>query len=288
MTETPIVIAHRGASGYLPEHTLAAKALAYGLGADFLEQDVVATRDGALVVLHDLHLDDVSDVARRFTGRQRADGRHYVIDFGLAELQTLRLFERRLPGSTAPRYPDRFPADVPVAGITTLADELRLVQGLNKSMRREVGIYPEIKEPAWHRRHGVDLAARLTAGRPGVRPVLRCGRARARQRPSRLPIEAHPARGPRAAVCAAIDARRPAASSGLCRRPWAALLSARGGRFRSSAAAAIDPGGARLWPAVAPLYVSPRRPPHVRAHARRVARVFFRKSSRRGRILRPS
>ncbi len=163
MTEAPIVIAHRGASGYLPEHTLAAKALAYGLGADFVEQDVVATRDGALVVLHDLHLDDVSDVARRFTGRQRADGRHYVIDFDLAELETLRLFERRLPGSTAPKYPDRFPADVPVAGITTLADELRLVQGLNKSMRREVGIYPEIKEPEWHRRHGVDLAARLLA-----------------------------------------------------------------------------------------------------------------------------
>ena len=163
MTEAPIVIAHRGASGYLPEHTLAAKVLAYGLGADFLEQDVVATRDGALVVLHDLHLDDVSDVARRFTGRQRADGRHYVIDFDLAELETLRLFERRLPASTAPKYPGRFPADVPVAGITTLAGELRLLQGLNKSMRREVGIYPEIKEPEWHRRHGVDLAARLLA-----------------------------------------------------------------------------------------------------------------------------
>ena len=59
MTEIPIVIAHRGASGYLPEHTLAGKALAYGLGADFLEQDVVATRDHKLVVLHDLYLDDV-------------------------------------------------------------------------------------------------------------------------------------------------------------------------------------------------------------------------------------
>src|SRR5688572_24954616 len=95
----PFVIAHRGASGYLPEHTLAAKALAYGLGADYLEQDVVATRDGRLVVLHDLHLDDISDVARRFPGRQRADGRHYVVDFDLSELETLRVFERRTPGS---------------------------------------------------------------------------------------------------------------------------------------------------------------------------------------------
>ena len=70
MIGNPIVIAHRGASGYLPEHTLASKALAYGLGADFLEQDVIATRDGELVVLHDLFLDDVTDVAQRFPGRQ--------------------------------------------------------------------------------------------------------------------------------------------------------------------------------------------------------------------------
>ncbi len=163
MTGAPIVIAHRGASGYLPEHTLVSKALAYGLGADFLEQDVVATRDAALVVLHDLHLDDISDVAQRFPGRQRSDGRHYVIDFDLAELETLRVFERRLPGGTAPKYAGRFPGGVAMPGITTLADELRLVQGLNKSMGRAVGIYPEIKEPEWHRRHGVDLTARLLA-----------------------------------------------------------------------------------------------------------------------------
>jgi glycerophosphoryl diester phosphodiesterase len=163
VTRAPIVIAHRGASGYLPEHTLAAKALAYGLGADFLEQDVVATRDGALVVLHDLYLDDISDVAQRFSGRQRSDGRHYVIDFDLAELATLRVFERRLPGRAVPKYPGRFPSDAGIVGITTLADELRLVQGLNRSMGRNVGIYPEIKEPEWHRGHGVDLASRLLA-----------------------------------------------------------------------------------------------------------------------------
>ena len=92
MTTTPIVIAHRGASGYLPEHTLAAKALAYGLGADYLEQDVVATRDSRLVVLHDLYLDDVTDVARRFPGRHRRDGRHYVIDFDLAETRAIACF----------------------------------------------------------------------------------------------------------------------------------------------------------------------------------------------------
>jgi glycerophosphoryl diester phosphodiesterase len=161
MSPTPLVIAHRGASGYLPEHTLAGKALAYGLGADYLEQDVVATRDAKLVVLHDLYLDDVTDVARRFPGRSRADGRHYVIDFDLEELRALTVFERRAPGAATAKYATRFPADAGLFGVATLADELRLIQGLNRSMRRTVGIYPEIKEPAWHRRHGVDLAALL-------------------------------------------------------------------------------------------------------------------------------
>lgn len=157
----PVVIAHRGASGYLPEHTLEAKALAYGLGADFLEQDVVATRDAQLVVLHDLHLDDVTDVALRFPGRGRADGRHYVIDFDLAELQRLTVSERRTPGTAAARFPSRFPLGKGAFRIATLDQELGLIAGLNRSMRRTVGIYPEIKHPQWHRKHGIDLARLL-------------------------------------------------------------------------------------------------------------------------------
>lgn len=163
VSDAPIVIAHRGASGYLPEHTLASKALAYGLGADYLEQDVVATRDGELVVLHDLHLDDVSDVAARFPGRNRPDGRHYVIDFDLAELRTLRLSERRRPGSSHARFPARFPADQEIFRMATLAEELTLVRELNRAMDRRVGIYPEIKHPAWHREHGIDLSRKLIA-----------------------------------------------------------------------------------------------------------------------------
>jgi glycerophosphoryl diester phosphodiesterase len=163
MSAAPIVIAHRGASGYLPEHTLEAKALAYGLGADYLEQDVVATRDEQLVVLHDLHLDDVTDVASRFPGRQRADGRHYAIDFDLAELQQLAVSERRKPGSRLARFPERFPPDAALFRIATLDQELTLIAGLNKSMHRTVGIYPEIKHPRWHHEHGVDLASRLLA-----------------------------------------------------------------------------------------------------------------------------
>jgi glycerophosphoryl diester phosphodiesterase len=163
MKPPPIVIAHRGASGYLPEHTLAAKALAHGLGADYLEQDVVATRDSQLVVLHDVYLDDVSDVAVKFPGRHRTDGRHYVVDFDLAELKTLTLFERRAPGAATAKYPTRFPADVGLFGIATLEQELELIRGLNRSTGRAVGIYPEIKEPQWHRRHGIDLSKLVLA-----------------------------------------------------------------------------------------------------------------------------
>jgi glycerophosphoryl diester phosphodiesterase len=163
MTPQPIVIAHRGASGYLPEHTLAAKALAHGLGADFLEQDVVATRDARLVVLHDLYLDDVSDVAERFPRRHRDDGRHYVIDFELAELRTLTIFERRTSGTSAAKYPSRFPSGTGIFGVATLEDELKLIHGLNRSTGRIAGIYPEIKHPGWHHRHGIDLAKLLLA-----------------------------------------------------------------------------------------------------------------------------
>ena len=85
----PIVIAHRGASGYLPEHTSEAKALAHGMGADFIEQDVVLTRDNAAIVLHDVQIDTVTDVASRFPNRRRADGRFYAIDFDLAEIASV-------------------------------------------------------------------------------------------------------------------------------------------------------------------------------------------------------
>ena len=81
------IIAHRGASGYLPEHTLAAKAFAYAQGADYLEQDLVLTKDGTLIVQHDVTLDSTTDVATRFPGRQRANGNFYAIDFTLAEVR---------------------------------------------------------------------------------------------------------------------------------------------------------------------------------------------------------
>lgn len=157
---TPIVIAHRGASGYLPEHTLAAKVLAYAMGADYLEQDVVATRDDELVVLHDIHADRISDIAERYPGRARTDGRFYVRDFDLAELRELSVWERFNPDGSAV-YPGRYPTRSGHFRIHTLGEEIELVQELNRTAGRSVGIYPEVKKPAWHRSEGVDLAARV-------------------------------------------------------------------------------------------------------------------------------
>jgi glycerophosphoryl diester phosphodiesterase len=155
-----VVIAHRGASGYLPEHTLAAKTLAFEMGADYLEQDVVASRDDELLVLHDVHLDRVSDVALRFPDRQRADGRYYARDFDLEEIRQLRAWERMNADGTAV-YPDRYPAKSGDFCIHTLAEELELLASLNREHGRNVGVYPEIKRPAWHKSEGVDIAPLL-------------------------------------------------------------------------------------------------------------------------------
>lgn len=153
----PIVIAHRGASGYLPEHTLAAKALAFAMGADYLEQDVVASRDNELIVLHDIHLDRVSNVAESFPQRARPDGRYYARDFDLDELLTLTAWERFGADGKAV-YPGRFPARTGDYRLHTLRDELAFVSNLNESTGRRTGVYPEIKRPAWHRQEGFDIA----------------------------------------------------------------------------------------------------------------------------------
>jgi len=157
----PLIIAHRGACGYLPEHTLEAKALAAGMGADYLEQDVVVSRDDVLIVCHDIHLDRVTNVANVFPGRQRADGRYYVRDFDLAELRQLSVWERFADeDGQITVFADRFPARAGHFGIATLDDELQMIAGMNRASGRRIGIYPELKAPAWHHDEGVD-AARL-------------------------------------------------------------------------------------------------------------------------------
>jgi glycerophosphoryl diester phosphodiesterase len=157
-SDKPLVIAHRGASGYLPEHTLEAKALAFGMGADFLEQDIVVTADDELVVLHDIHLDRVTDVEAQFPSRRRDDGRYYVRDFSLTELRTLNVHERRNADGSAV-FPKRFPTTRGRFRIVTFDEELDMLEGLRQSSGRGTGIYPEIKAPAWHKREGVDITS---------------------------------------------------------------------------------------------------------------------------------
>jgi glycerophosphoryl diester phosphodiesterase len=156
-----LIIAHRGASGYLPEHTLPAKAMAYNMGADYIEQDVVMTKDDKLVVLHDHYLDRVTDVQDKFPNRKREDGRYYAIDFTLAEIKSLKVSERYRfndAGEKVAVFPDRYPVDKLDFTVPTLEEEIELIQGLNKSTGKDIGIYTEVKSAAFHLSEGKDLS----------------------------------------------------------------------------------------------------------------------------------
>ena len=145
-----IVIAHRGASGYLPEHTLEAKAMAYAMNADFIEQDLVLSKDDVPIVIHDIYLDDVTDVATKFPDRKRSDYRFYVIDFTFKELKTLQVSERFNPKTGEQVYKNRYPKGKGNFKLHSFQEEIEMIQGLNKSTGKNIGIYPEIKAPAFH------------------------------------------------------------------------------------------------------------------------------------------
>ena len=166
MDSKKVVIAHRGASGYLPEHTLAAKAAAHVMGADYIEQDVVMTKDDHLVVLHDPYLDRVTNVMDVFPDRARNIGgikRWLAIDFTLAEIKSLSAsqgfhFENRDTKTPVPDYPNRFPIFKSGFKVPTLAEEIELIQGMNHSTVRNVGIYVEVKAPWLHLAEGKDIS----------------------------------------------------------------------------------------------------------------------------------
>lgn len=155
----PVVIAHRGASGILPEHTLEGYRLAIELGADFIEPDLVMTRDGHLVARHDRYLSTTTDVASRseYAGRKRAsDGRNdwFVEDFTLAEIRTLRA-KQPFDGRDN-RYDGRFT-------IPTFAEILTLLDEVNAGRETPVGVYPELKHPAHFIAQGLDPVPPLRA-----------------------------------------------------------------------------------------------------------------------------
>lgn len=153
-----IVIAHRGASGYLPEHTLPATAMAFAQGADYLEADIVLTQEGVPIVLHDLFLELTSNVAELFPKRARADGHFYALDFKIREIKQLNVHERISLEDFSRIYPARFPLNKSKFEIPTLSEWLELVVGLNQSTGEKRGIYPELKAPLFHEKAGYPLS----------------------------------------------------------------------------------------------------------------------------------
>jgi glycerophosphoryl diester phosphodiesterase len=159
--QRPLVIAHRGASGYRPEHTLESYRLAIELGADYIEPDLVATRDGALVARHEPDISLTTDVASRveFADRKRKveiDGVVYegwfTVDFTLQELKTLRAVQPRA---------DRSQEFDGLYAIPTLQEIIELAQNESKRLGRVIGIYPETKHPSWHCSLGLALEPTL-------------------------------------------------------------------------------------------------------------------------------
>jgi len=115
------------------------------------------SKDDIPIVIHDIYLDNVTDVATKFLNRKRNDNRYYVIDFTFDELKTLRVTERFNPKTGEQSYPNRFPKNKGNFKLHSLQEEIELIQGLNKSTSKNIGIYPEIKEPEFHRKEGKNL-----------------------------------------------------------------------------------------------------------------------------------
>lgn len=155
----PLLIAHRGASGYRPEHTLEAYRLAVEMGADFIEPDLVVTRDGVLVARHENEIGGTTDVAARFPARKRTavvDGTTvtgwFTEDFTLAELKTLRARERL--DTRSHDHDGQY-------AIPTFDEVIDLAAQLGRERGRPVGIYPETKHPTYFRQLGLPIEDRL-------------------------------------------------------------------------------------------------------------------------------
>src|SRR5215213_10412839 len=158
----PLIIGHRGAAGYLPDHTLAGYALAIRLGADYIEPDLVATKDGHLIARHEPNITATTNVAEHpeFAGRKRTvsvDGGPpetgwFASDFTLAEIETLRAVQPLAGRPT--QFNGRFK-------IPTLEEVIALAKRYSKRYHRRVGIYPETKHPTYHRSIGLPLEKRL-------------------------------------------------------------------------------------------------------------------------------
>ncbi|MCE3257918.1 MAG: glpQ [Nitrobacter vulgaris] len=154
-TGAPLVIGHRGAPGYRPEHTLASYAHAIDLGVDFIEPDLVSTKDGVLIARHENEISGTTDVAQKFPDRKvtkTIDGRtiegYFTEDFTLAEIKTLRAKER---------LPFRNQGWNGYYEIPTFEEVIGLAKRRSREAKRTIGIYPETKHPSYFRFIGLAL-----------------------------------------------------------------------------------------------------------------------------------
>ena len=159
----PLVIGHRGAAGHLPEHTLESYALAIELGADYIEPDLVATKDGHLIARHEPNMIATTNVKDlpQFADRKRTrkvDGvdetGFFASDFTLAEIRTLRAVQAA--GERDQGFNGRF-------AIPTLDEVIHLAKRKSADENRTIGIYPETKHPTYHQQLGLALEDRLLA-----------------------------------------------------------------------------------------------------------------------------
>ncbi len=155
----PLIIGHRGASGHRPEHTLESYRLAAEMGADFIEPDLVSTKDGVLIARHENEIGGTTDVADRFPDRKSTktiDGKAvagwFTEDFTMAEIKALRCRERLAFRSHA--YDGQFQ-------IPTFDEVIALAQDLGQRLGRPLGIYPETKHPTYFRGIGLPLEDKL-------------------------------------------------------------------------------------------------------------------------------
>jgi glycerophosphoryl diester phosphodiesterase len=152
-----LVMAHRGASGYRPEHTLEAYRLAIEMGADYIEPDLVSTKDGILICRHEMNIEGTTDVEDVFPNSFDMVGgnkRWYAYNFTLAEIKRLRARERLAYRNN--EYDGLY--EVP-----TLQEVINLVREVEERTGRRIGIYPETKSPSAHQSRGLPLEDKLLA-----------------------------------------------------------------------------------------------------------------------------
>lgn len=154
--EAPIVVAHRGASGYLPEETLGSYELAIKLGADYIEPDVQMTRDGELVAMHDTTLNRTTNVADLFAPR---DGAYRVSDFTLAEIKQLTVKPTGALSRPDSTYPGFTPSMAAPYSVPTLDEVLTFLKDYNTANGTSVGVYPESKHPFDGEKNGKIIAS---------------------------------------------------------------------------------------------------------------------------------